>query len=47
MLKIYYGSCYCGCVVFEVDMDFVGISKCNCWFCWKQWNWGVVNFKFE
>ena len=41
MLKTYHGSCHCGRLAFEADMDFEGSSKCNCTYCWKQRNWNT------
>ena len=36
MLKKYRGSCHCGRVTFECEIDLSeGIRKCNCSFCWK------------
>ncbi len=41
-LRTYGGSCRCGAIRFEADLDLAqGTTQCNCTFCWTTQWWGV------
>lgn len=44
MKQTYAGSCHCGFIKFEVDMDLDHVHVCDCTICKKR---GALNHRVE